>query len=175
MKIKEIQSQLFNDLSKILNCAIKDIEIGIYENSSGVKYTLEEFFNHYNPEEIGKGQCNLVFTINLVKSTVGAFQLKDMYNCCGIMVGSDLFVAKKYRNLGIGTLLTKLMYDFSSYYGYGVLQGADKKDNQYQKKIFEKMGWRNSFEFINPKTGNILNIWLLNLNRIIVKSEQNEN
>lgn len=170
-----MQSQLVNELANRLNCSEKEIEIGIYENSSGVKYTLEEFLGHYNPEEIGKGQCKLVFTINLGRVTVGSFQLQDMYNCCGIIVGSDLFVSKKVRNMGVGTLLTKFMYDFSSYYGYGILQGADKRENEYQTRIFEKLGWQKSSEFKNPKTGNILNIWLLNLQQEVIKYEEHEN
>lgn len=162
-------SQLKTDIVKILSkedssITEKDVEVKIYENSSGVQYTLEEFFNQYNPEEIGKGQCNLVFRIDMYKNTIASFQLKDMYNCCGIIVGSDLFVSKNYRGRGFGTLLTSFMEEFSRYYGYGILQGADRKENEYQKRIFDKLKWTSSSEFVNPKTGNVLNIWLLNLN-----------
>lgn len=168
MKTKEIQSQLKADISNILSCKQEMIEISVYENSSGAQYTLEEFFNHYNPEEIGKGECNLVFKVNKDKSTIVTFQLKDMYNCSGIIVGSDLFVSKNLRHMGIGFLCTKFMVDFSSYYGYGVLQGADKENNEYQVRIFEKLKWINVSNFLNPKTGNKLSMWLFNLN-------QNEN
>jgi len=164
MKTKEIQSKFRTDISKIIGCKEQQIEIKVYENSSGVQYTLEEFFNQYNPEEIGKGQCNLIFKVDYNKLTIVTFDLKDMYNCCGIIVGSNLLVSKNFRNKGIGSIATKFMSDFSSYYGYGVLQGADKKNNEYQVKIFEKQGWLKSLEFINAKTGNTLNIWLLNLN-----------
>lgn len=166
--MKELQHNLNKDLSEILSTSINNIEIKIYENSSSVQYTLEEFFNHYNPEEIQKGQCNLVFKIDVTNldrtNTVVGFQLKDMYNCCGIIVASDLHVSKVYRNRGIGKIITKFIYDFSKYYGYGILQAADKADNQYQVRIFEKFGWKSVSNFVNPKTGNTLSIWLLNLN-----------
>lgn len=165
MKTKEVQQKFRSDIAAILGCKDEQVEIGVYENSSGVQYSLEEFFNHYNPEEIGKGQCNLVFKIDKDKQTIITFQLKDMYNCSGIIVGSDLFVSKNHRNLGLGKLSTKFMMDFSSYYGYGALQGADRKDNEYQIKIFEKLEWVKSNEFFNPKSGNKLVIWLFNLNQ----------
>lgn len=164
MKTKELPLQLRADIIKLLSVDEKNLEIGIYENSSGVQYTLEEFFSQYNPEEIGKGQCNLVFKVDLSRKTIACFQLKDMYNCCGIIVGSDLFVHKDFRNKGIGTLITDFMGKFSKYYGYGVLQGSDKSDNEHQMKIFEKLKWQKSSEFYNPKTGNKLTIFLLNLN-----------
>lgn len=163
-----LNQQLREKIISILSGAEKpvkdeDLSIKVYENSSSVQYTLEEFFNQYNPEEIAKGQCNLIFRFDLGKNTIASFQLKDMYNCCGIIVGSELFVHKGYRNKGLGGVLTKFMIDFSTYYGYGVLQGADRKDNEHQIKIFEKLGWECKSEFINPKTQNVLKMWLFNL------------
>lgn len=142
----------------------EDIDIKIYENSSSVQYTLEEFFSQYNPEEIGKGQCNLVFRVDVRQKTIASFQLKDMYNCCGIIVGSDLFISKPYRNRGFGTKLTEFMENFSRYYGYGVLQGSDKVDNTPQIRVFTKRGWKETSTFHNKKTNNKVAIYLLNLN-----------
>lgn len=164
MKINELQVMLKDKLLQIFGNKDNAVNISVYENSSGVQFTLEEFFNHYNPEEIQKGQCNLVFKIDYLEQTIAGFQLKDMYNCCGIIVASDLHISKLYRNRGIGTLMTSFVYEFSKYYGYGMLQCADKIDNEYQKKIFEKLGWNMVSSFINTKTGNILGIWLLKLN-----------
>jgi GNAT superfamily N-acetyltransferase len=164
MKTKELPLQLKDSIVKLLSTDEKNLEIGIYENSSGVQYTLEEFFSQYNPEEIGKGQCNLVFKVDLNKKNIATFQLKDMYNCCGIIVGSDLFIHKAFRNKGLGNLMTDFMAKFSKYYGYGIIQGSDKSDNDHQMRIFEKLKWQRTSEFYNPKTGNKLTIFLLNLN-----------
>lgn len=169
MKTKEILSQLRHNILEILSKDDKginqeNIDIRIYENSSSGMYTLEEFFDQYNPEEIGKGQCNLVFRIDLKGKTITSFSLKDMYNCCGIIVGMDLFVSKPFRNKGLGTIMTKFMEDFSRYYGYGVIQGSDKTNNEHQIKIFQKLGWKEANKFTNPKTNNTLSIYLLNLN-----------
>jgi GNAT superfamily N-acetyltransferase len=178
MNNKELVAKLRSDVISLIDTDPitinpKNLEMKMYENSSNVQYTLEEFFDQYNPEEIAKGQCNLIFRADLNQSTIVSFQLKDMYNCCGIIVGSDLYVAKKVRNLGLGTLFTKFMVDFSAYYGYGVLQGSDKKENEYQRRIFEKLGWKMINEFVNPKTQHLLNIWLFDLNEY--KSKEHEN
>ena len=178
MNIKELLQQFKDNVTNLVNgittVKSEQISMKIYENSSGVQYTLGEFFNQYNPEEIEKGQCNLIFRIDLDgHGTIASFQLKDMYNCCGIIVGSDLYVAKKLRNKGFGTLLTKFMQDFSAYYGYGILQGTDKKESDYQKRIFEKLGWKPVNEFDNPKTGNTLIMWIFNLNEYKSKEYAN--
>lgn len=161
---QQLKQQLASKVVKVYGKAKEeDVTVKIYESSSNVQYTLEEFFNQYNPEEIPKGQCNLTFRIDVGGQILASFQLKDMYNCCGIIVGSDLHIYKPLRNNGVGTILTKFMMDFSSYYGYGVIQGADRKDNEYQTKIFTKLGWNSTNEFKNPKTNNVLKIWLFNL------------
>lgn len=163
MKTKELNNNLKSNISKILEIKENSILIKIFENSSGVIFTLDEFFSQYNPEEIEKGQCNLVFRIDVSGKTIISFQLKDMYNCCGIIVGSDLYIADGIRNKGLGTLVTKFMIDFAQYYGYGAIQGTDQLTNIYQIHIFEKLGWNKSLTFINPKTKNELTVWLLKL------------
>lgn len=165
MVILKLAENLRDNIARLLNCKNEEnIVIKVYENSSNVYFTLEEFLHQYNPEGIGKGQCNLIFRIDIDKTILCTFQLKDMYNCAAILVGSDLFVNADFRNLGIGKLMTKLMIDFGSYYGYAVLQGADLIDNKYMVRIFEELGWKKTHETINKKTNNRLAIWLLNLN-----------
>jgi len=157
--MNQLWKSLRTDLSTLLNVKEDSFLIKIYENSSNVFFTLEEFFNQYNPEELQKGQCNLMFRIDAGGKSIATFQLKDMYNCNGIIVGSDLLVIRAFRNKGLGTLLTKFMMEFSKYYGYGVIQAADLTSNEYQVKIFTKLGWEKSINFNNPKTGNNLTIW----------------
>lgn len=164
MKTKQLAKELKANIATILHVTEQEVSIRVYENSSSVFYTLEEFFNQYNPEEIGKGQCNLMFKIDSNTKSVITFQLKDMYNCSGIIVATDLYIADGIRNLGLGTLITKFVADFSKYYGYGVIQASDKVSNEHQSKIFEKLEWTKSSEFFNPKTKNNLAIWLLKLN-----------
>jgi hypothetical protein len=164
MKILQSSKELSNKICTALGLNKEVISINVYENSSGVYFSLEEFLNQYNPESIQKGQCNLIFRMDIGERCVCTFQLKDMYNCCGIIVASDLFIDPDIRNKYIGTDVTKFIIEFSKWYGYGILQAQDVIDNEYMVRIFQKLGWNKSIEFKNPKTKNNLAIWLLNLN-----------
>lgn len=168
MKPKEILSALFNDIAKCLNIEVGKVFVEIYENSAGTQWTLAEFLSSYNPEDVGKGQCNLMFRVDIDEGldhiSIASFQLRDMYHCSGIMIASDLHVHVKYRKLGIGTVLTKFVIDFTKYYGHGIVQANDKVNNEYQVKIFTKLGWKTLATFRNPKTKNEIHIWAYNLN-----------
>lgn len=140
--------------------------VTVYENSSQTTFQLDEFINHYNPEDIGKGLCHLIFKIQNNDSLIATFQLNDMFNCSGILVFSEVFVNKPFRNRGLSKAITAFVVDFSKYYGYGMLQAVDQDSNSFQKKSFEKGGWKIVNSFVNPKTANKLNVWFHNLNEI---------
>ncbi len=160
MKLKE-QSKLFQtSIAERLAVTVEKVVIKVFDNTSSVQYTLEEFIDQYNPEDIQKGQAHFVFGITVGESIIGRFMLQDMVNCSGIIVNSDVYVGKKYLNRGIGTLINLFCIDFCKYYGYGIIQATDKEDNKYQKQIFEKNGWQLITAFQNPKTHNLLNIWM---------------
>ena len=164
MKIKQIVSDFKTIFAQKAEVEVNAIEVNIYENSSGVRFTLEEFIQQYNPEDIQKGQANFIFSINIGQKAVARFILQDMVNCSGIIINSDVFVSKLLVNRGIGTLINKFCIDFCKYYGYGMLQATDKDSNEYQKKIFVKNSWKLITTFINPKTLNPINIWMYSLN-----------
>lgn len=165
MKTKEFSSKAIRELANILHLKDEEVKIKLYDDSSGVQYELPEFFAQYNPEEVQKGHCNFVFRVDSSSEPIATFKLRDMYDCCGVVIASDLNVIKKRRNLGIGTLLLQFMTDFSSYYGYGIIQAADRKENEFQRKMFIKLNWTKVAEFNNKKTGSNLELWVLKLNQ----------
>lgn len=164
MKIQESVTKFRSNLSSATELDIDKLDIQVYDNSSGVRFTLEEFINQYNPEDIQKGQGNFIFSINIGIKPIARFTLRDMVNCSGIIIHSDVFISKMYLNKGIGTTINSFCIDFCKYYGYGVIQATDKDMNEYQKKIFHKNGWKFIESFINPKTLNRINIWMYFLN-----------
>jgi hypothetical protein len=153
-----------NNICSILNKSESEILVTVYENSSQNTMRLEEFVNHYNPEDMSKGLCHLNFKVESSGKYIATFSLNDMYNCAGILVFSELIVAKSYRNLGVSRIITGFVSDFAKYYGYGLIQAIDLESNDYQKKSFLKNDWYVGNVFLNPKTGNRLNIWYHNLN-----------
>jgi GNAT superfamily N-acetyltransferase len=164
MTIQESVAKFKADFSKIVEVSEDKLNIKIYENSSGVQFTLEEFVNQYNPEDIQKGQANFIFAINIGQKPMARFILQDMVNCSGIIINSDVFVSKLYQNKGLGSLLNKFCIDFCKHYGYGIIQSTDKDMNEYQKRIFTKNNWKLVADFINPKTLNRINVWMYFLN-----------
>lgn len=164
MKIQESVAKLKNDFSKAIDITPDKLSINVYENSSGVRFTLEEFINQYNPEDIQKGQANFIFAMTIGQKPIARFILQDMVNCSGIIINSDVFVSKLYLNRGLASMINLFCIDFCKYYGYGIIQATDKDMNEYQKKIFIKNGWKNVADFINPKTLNRINVWMYFLN-----------
>jgi len=164
MKIQESVAKLRNDFGKAIEIDPSKLDINVYENSSGVRFTLEEFISQYNPEDIQKGQANFIFAITIGQKPIARFILQDMVNCSGIIINSDVFVSKLYLNKGLGSLINLFCIDFCKYYGYGIIQATDKDMNEYQKKIFIKNRWKLVADFINPKTLNRINVWMYFLN-----------
>lgn len=164
MKIQETVLQFKTKLAEKLEIPFDKLVVNIYENSSGVMFTLEEFIQQYNPEDIQKGQANFIFSINIGSKAVGRFILQDMINCSGVIILSDVFISKHFINRGIGTLVNEFSIDFCKHYGYGIIQATDRDTNEYQKKIFTKNNWKNVASFINPKTLNRINVWMYFLN-----------
>ncbi len=164
MKIQQSVKTLRDGFCKVIETSDDKIDIKVYDNSSGVQFTLEEFINQYNPEDIQKGQANFIFSVSFAIKPIARFILQDMINCSGIIVNSDVFISKTYLNKGLGSLINSFCIDFCKYYGYGVIQATDKDMNEYQKKIFIKNNWKLMSDFINPKTLNRINIWMYFLN-----------
>ncbi len=164
MKIQEVVAQFRAQIASRIELPLDKVIINVYENSSGVQFTLEEFISQYNPEDIQKGQANFIFSINTGQKAVARFILQDMINCSGIIINSDVFVSKSLINKGVGTLINKFCIDFCKYYGYGIIQATDKEANEFQRKIFIKNGWTKIADFVNPKSLNKINVWMYFLN-----------
>src|ERR1700679_4262283 len=103
MEVKKLYQELHKKLSDIVGV---EVDIRVFDNSSQVQWSLEEFFSNYNPEEIQKGQCNLVLRFAIKDTVIASCYLRDMYNCDGIIIMTDLFVRQDYRGKGIGLLIT---------------------------------------------------------------------
>lgn len=160
MKIQESIKQFKANISKAINIDIERLSISVYDNFSGVKFTLEEFISQYNPEDIQKGQANFIFGILLGEKPIGRFILQDMVNCSGIIINSDVYISKMFLNKGLGSMINSFCIDFCKYYGYGIIQATDRDSNEFQKKIFIKNNWKLVANFVNPKSLNRINVWM---------------
>jgi GNAT superfamily N-acetyltransferase len=92
------------------------------------------------------------------KQQVAMFNITTMPGCCGICLSTGSFIHPSFRGQGIGKLLNKLRIEFARNLGYGLLLCTDRDDNTASRKILQANGWKDVYQFINPKTGNLVHL-----------------
>lgn len=91
--------------------------------------------------------------------SVAGFSLMPMPGCCGILVSTGSFVHESWRGRGIGKLMQTMKEWFARELKVGCLLATVVKGNQPEENLLRKTGWRPVSEFVNPKTGNTINVW----------------
>jgi GNAT superfamily N-acetyltransferase len=117
-------------------------------------------------DKLDLGKYALWVRVNSVDPTetkVASFELHPMINCCGICVSSRAEVHKDFQGNGLGTLLNSFRVDVARYLGYGVLLCTDVSTNEPQRKILKANGWKDVYQFLNPRTKNRVFISVINL------------
>lgn len=128
---------------------------------------------HYAPEEVvekldgalGKGQWKIVLSREQEKyriylqsaddETIYALgSLVPFPGCCGLVVSCHAHVNHPNGRKGIGTAMNKFRMVYARYLGYGVVIATDQVVNTAQRKILAKNGWKDVYEFTNPRTHN---------------------
>lgn len=94
---------------------------------------------------------------------VAYFILLQLPGCCGVALSTGAIVFGPHRNKGLGTILNELRKDISREAGYTVLMCTDVMHNEPQRKILQKNGWKDVFEFVNRRTGNQVAISVVEL------------
>lgn len=92
------------------------------------------------------------YVLRLDKKVIASFKLYPMINCCGIAVSSLASVVPTWQHKGLGTVLNSMRIDIARYAGYGILLCTDDMANTYQRQILAHNGWKDIFQFINPRT-----------------------
>lgn len=158
--MKEAIAKLKTQLAASLKINLEELLVDVFNNTVDTVMSIDDFYEHFNPEEISKGHCDFVVKVATKKAVVSSFSLRDMFGCCGVLVFHSLMVFPDYRSKGIGTSLTSFVDSFGRHYGYGVLQATDRASNNPQNKIFTKCGWSIASKFHNNKTSNDVNVWI---------------
>lgn len=103
-------------------------------------------------------------TIGVENRTIAGFSLSGTAGCCGMAISHGAFVFGSWSNKGIDTILQKIRMDIARENGYTILLCTDIAANTYQNKILAKNGWTKIFDFVNKRTGNNLNVHIVQLN-----------
>jgi GNAT superfamily N-acetyltransferase len=94
------------------------------------------------------------------------FSIEQLRGCCGVCVSTGARVRVEYQWLGIGTLLNEMRLGMAKRLGYGVMLCTDALSNEPEVKILEKNGWKEMYNFVNPRTNRKLGIYLRTLDDI---------
>lgn len=124
--------------------ALKDAELLVTEpgNSGGIK---------------------AVFNKNDTQLALAMFSLSQLNGCCGVCVSYHCWVHASLRGQGLGKALNKLRMILAARAGYTGMLCTDVTSNLPQRKILAKNGWKAIYRFINRRTGNDVEISVVDL------------
>lgn len=161
-----IAEEILPHYTKLLNeITGKEVQITCVGPTSTKNFTeLDWYIRNGKPHD-----QEVAFTIllkdksNWLLTNVASFSLRQLPGCCGVLVSYHGRVYNPYRKMGIGTLLNQMKIDIARVWGYTTLLCTDVIDNQPQRKILGKNGWKDIHTFTNKRTGNLVAITVRDL------------
>lgn len=94
---------------------------------------------------------------------ISTFRLLQMPGCCGICISTQNFIFDEFRGRCLNNIFNKFRMNVARHLGYTILLCTDLHDNEPQKKTLVKNGWKDIYSFVNNRTGNLLNISVVQL------------
>lgn len=96
--------------------------------------------------------------------SMATFTLKEMINCCGILVSTKTLVYKDFEGQGIAQEMMLLKESLAKVYGYSCMMATvNMTGNPAEVHILEKSGWTCVSSFVNSRTKNKVGIFVKNL------------
>lgn len=137
--------------------AYKDQISALFNNAPVTiqKLSLESFMSKTSEEGM--------YYVYVNKEIVAGFKLVCMPGCCGIVVSTGAFVFNNYRRKGLGTLLNRMRQQMAWDLGYTVMACTDLNNNTPQQRILFHMNWDKIWQFVNRRTGNRINVHMIDL------------
>lgn len=152
MEIIEIPQPFLSLISKAVNIPEDKLFLESYLVDTNEKDTGTNF---YLRERVERRAAN----------SIAQWTLTPMPGCCGILISTNVYTNHIYRKLGLGTILNSYRIYQATKKGYGLLFCTDIDTNIPQKNILAKNGWELVNNFINPRTGNLVNLHVYNLTK----------
>jgi GNAT superfamily N-acetyltransferase len=163
--MKEVIARIKENLLKSLGSRFnivdgKRINIILNDCTCNLHLDCDDFVDQYNPEELSKGQCNIVGKIEVEGEVIGAFRMREMIGCAAILIFSDMYVIGEFRSLGVGRAIIDFVTAFSKHFGFSMIEATDVVDRKVKSHILQKSNWDSIATFDNPKTKNKVNLWV---------------
>lgn len=89
----------------------------------------------------------------------GHYELESFPGCNNLVVSTHTFIKPELRGKGLGLRQHGQRLKQAEDMGYGYIICTVKANNDAEKHILEKAGWKKLDSFTNKETGNNLEIW----------------
>jgi hypothetical protein len=94
------------------------------------------------------------------RMVVTSFVIEPMAGCNGIALFRAVDIRDNYRGKGYGIHFLNLREKVALDFGYGVAMCTIVDTNIPQAKIMQKSGWKNLYQFTNPRTTNPVSVYV---------------
>lgn len=125
----------------------------------------EDFALHLEQDKNGLSvSMDLVARGVLGWEAIGKFGIIPFPDCCGICIATKGGISNTlYLNKGIGEIINRLRIQISKRMGYGLMFCTTTKENKFQQKLLEKLGWKEIAACFNKKTDNNITVHTVSL------------
>jgi len=103
------------------------------------------------------------FLVRSLEGPIATFSLQELPGCCGVIVSFWSEVTPEYRKKGIGAELLEIRMMAARAMRYGSMLATVDKANNDEVTLLNKANWSKAKEFRNPRTQNLIEIYLINL------------
>ncbi len=103
------------------------------------------------------------FLVRSLDGPIATFSLQELPGCCGFIVSYWSEVAPYFRKKGIGAELLQIRMMAARALKYGAMLATVDKQNLDEVSLLNNAHWSKVNEFRNPRTGNIIETYIVNL------------
>ena len=149
---------LLTEMGKALELKRRKLTLEV-ENWQGQMVPAQDEYN-LDPDGKSNGRN---YRIKSGDMTVTSWSMQTLPGCCGICLSNNAFVWGRYHGKGVNTIANKIRIAIAKQAGYGIILCTDRDENTAQRKTLARNGWTDIHQFENPRTGNLVNISIKNL------------
>lgn len=179
--MKEILNKYKILISNILKCKPEDIKFFSEQTiNQGLDNERKEFVEigelfYYKPDVEGYAEETTQANWNLgtymvrqvideeLQHGISSWKLYQLPHCCAYMVSCNVIVRNDYQKKGIGTILNQLRIEIGKHLGYSAILCTDISQNEGQRAILAKNGWKDIHNITNKRTKNLVYLSVINL------------
>lgn len=98
------------------------------------------------------------------KNKIGRVSLKQLDGCCGVALMYNLHIYDDFKSLGFGKKAVEIIIKYAKQADYSTLICTDVANNTPMIKLLKDLNFNHVYNFTNTKTGNSVNLSVLDLN-----------